>query len=95
MKEAGEEEETTLDEVQEVEVMVTLDNKMMEEKDQNEKPQMRELVALRIILEEVRRKIAQTRVISNVIIVINLGIMLVNAGKRKVISQSQVQMLLI
>ena len=70
----------------EAEAEVMEDKEMLQQKAQEE--QM-EQVAHRILQEEVRKTTIQIRVMQNATTVTNMGIMQMNAGRSKVISQDK------
>ena len=74
------------EETLEVEAKILEDKEMLQQKAQEE--QM-EQVAHKIIQEEVRKTTTQIRVMQNATTVINMGIMQVNAGRSKMISQDK------
>ena len=79
-------------EAQEVECKEEMVKEIVEEKFQDEKETKREKETLKTTLKEVRRSTTPTRVMQNVITIINFGIMQVNTGRSKVINQDGMQM---
>ena len=92
IQEVGGEEEMAPVEAQEAEVVEGMVKGMVVQKAQEEQATKREQAPLKIALEEVRRIITPTREMLNVNIVISMGIMQVNAGRSRVISQSRMLM---
>ena len=82
----------TLVEGQEVEVMEGMVKGMLVLKAQEEQATKREQAPLKIALEEIRRITTPIRVMLNATTIISMGIMQVNVGRSRVISQRRMLM---